>query len=470
MNKVVIIGGGVAGLTAGIYCVKNGLSCEIFEKNAFCGGNLTGWKREGFYIDNCFHWLTGTLPDTELYRIWRDIGMIADRGSLYQPNVFYESVCDGQSIAFSRYPEVTRLNMLKLSPPDADEIDRFIDSVEAVGELMKDKKPSRAIVSIYARYRRLSLCQLSERFRHPLLKKAFTDYFGEYFSAIALIWAYGAFICGNGMIPKGGSRNAAERIESRFVGLGGKLYKGKAVNKIVSNGKRAYGILTEKGEFVRADAVICACDPSVTFGRLLSPDNMPNGFKAVYSDDAVAPAFSSIHAAFSVPANKLPRFGTRIIPCPITNEKKRIIIKEYCYEPSFSPEERCIVQAMLFLNADKSDVWIREKTNREKYSSAKILYADAMKEAISKEFPSLDGDVKLLDAWTPATYHEYFGATHGSYMAFALTPKTPLKRYSCRIKGLHNVFMATQWQCSPGGLPNAARSGKKAAETVKKLF
>jgi hypothetical protein len=55
-------------------------------------------------------------------------------------------------------------------------------------------------------------------------------------------------------------------------------------------------------------------------------------------------------------------------------------------------------------------------------------------------------------------------------MAFALTPKTPLRRYSCRLNGLENVFLATQWQCSPGGLPNAARSGKIAAEAVKKIF
>lgn len=470
MNKVIIIGGGVAGLTAGIYCENNGISCEIFEKNAFCGGNLTGWKRNGFYIDNCFHWLTGTLPDTELYRIWREIGMITDLGSLYQPNVFYESIYNGQSIAFSRYPEVTRLNMLKLSPTDADEIDRFIDSVEAVGELMREKIPSPAIISAYSRYRRLSLGQLSEKFRHPLLKKAFTDYFGEYFSAIALIWAYGAFICGNGMIPRGGSRNAAKRIENRFTELGGRVHTGKTVKKIVLSEKRAYGILMEDGEFVRADAVVCACDPSVTFGRLLSPNNMPRAFRDICSDNTVAPVFSSIHAAFSVSTSKLPRFGTRVIPCPISDDVKRIVIKEYAYETDFSPEGSCVVQAMLFVNSDDSDIWISEKTNREKYSNEKNIYAEAMRNAIMGEFMLSEGDISLLDVWTPATYHEYFGATHGSYMAFALTPKTPLKRYSCRLKGLSNVFMATQWQCSPGGLPNAARSGKQAAEAVRKLF
>ena len=58
----------------------------------------------------------------------------------------------------------------------------------------------------------------------------------------------------------------------------------------------------------------------------------------------------------------------------------------------------------------------------------------------------------------------------GAYMAFALTPETPLRRYTCRVRGLENVFLATQWQCSPGGLPNAARAGKIAADHVASLL
>ena len=57
--KVAIIGGGVAGLTAGIYLQKDGFNVEIFEKCGVVGGNLTGWKRNGYQIDNCIHWLTG---------------------------------------------------------------------------------------------------------------------------------------------------------------------------------------------------------------------------------------------------------------------------------------------------------------------------------------------------------------------------------------------------------------------------
>ena len=52
-EKVVIIGGGVAGLTAGIYARMAGFEAEIYEKNSIPGGECVGWNRKGYHIDNC---------------------------------------------------------------------------------------------------------------------------------------------------------------------------------------------------------------------------------------------------------------------------------------------------------------------------------------------------------------------------------------------------------------------------------
>ena len=468
MKKVIIIGGGVAGLTAGIYCRMNGIECEILEKNKNCGGNLTGWSREGCYIDNCFHWLTGTRPGTELYRIWRDIGMITDHGELYQPTVFYESILDGKSIVFSRYPEVTRLNMLKLSLADAAVIDRFINAVEAVGEFIENGRPSSALAIAYARYRGITLGELGARFKDPLLKLAFTDYFGKEFSAITLIWAYGTFISGNGMIPKGGSKRAAERIESRYIGLGGQIRHSCGVRKIVLDGsKRAKGVITEEGEFIGARAIICACDPSITFGSLLSQDRMNKDFLRVYRNSRIAPRFSSVQAAFAVNFVSA-RFGTRIISCPNLGKRSRLVVKEYGYEERFAPEGSSIIQTMLFVRDNECLDWLSLKADEARYSAEKKRMSEEMRSSLVKMLECSDGDIKCIDAWTPATYHSYFGADHGSYMGFILTPKTPLRGFSCRVQGLDNVFIASQWKRSPGGLPNAARSGRTAAYAVKK--
>ena len=54
-KKIVIIGGGISGLTAGIFALRNGYDATILEKNSSVGGLCTGWNRKGWYIDGCIH-------------------------------------------------------------------------------------------------------------------------------------------------------------------------------------------------------------------------------------------------------------------------------------------------------------------------------------------------------------------------------------------------------------------------------
>ena len=78
MKKVIIIGGGIAGLSAGIYAQQNGFDTEIYEKNPMVGGECTGWDRQGYHIDNCIHWVTGCRPEDEINEVWRNVGAIDD--------------------------------------------------------------------------------------------------------------------------------------------------------------------------------------------------------------------------------------------------------------------------------------------------------------------------------------------------------------------------------------------------------
>lgn len=89
MKKVVIIGGGIAGMTAGVLLQKAGFKTEIYEKNALPGGQCTGWKREGYFIDNCIHWLTGTRPGSALHELWKEIGALGDDVELYEKEMFF---------------------------------------------------------------------------------------------------------------------------------------------------------------------------------------------------------------------------------------------------------------------------------------------------------------------------------------------------------------------------------------------
>lgn len=82
--------------------------------------------------------------------------------------------------------------------------------------------------------------------------------------------------------------------------------------------------------------------------------------------------------------------------------------------------------------------------------------------------PQLSGRLRCIDSWSPATYRRYTGAPTGSYLAFTLPRGRIPTMIPPQIKGLDNVFLATQWQQEPGGLPTAASAGIAAAEAINR--
>ena len=77
-RKVLIIGGGIAGLSAGSYLVRNGYDSEIFEAHTRPGGVCTSWKRGDYIFDYCIHWLVGTSSGTGYDCVWKELGMLED--------------------------------------------------------------------------------------------------------------------------------------------------------------------------------------------------------------------------------------------------------------------------------------------------------------------------------------------------------------------------------------------------------
>ena len=58
-RHVVIVGGGLAGLSAGCYARAAGLLTTVVEHNIALGGVCTAWPRGPYTVDGCIHGLTG---------------------------------------------------------------------------------------------------------------------------------------------------------------------------------------------------------------------------------------------------------------------------------------------------------------------------------------------------------------------------------------------------------------------------
>ena len=144
-KKIVIVGGGIAGLSAGIYGKLAGYDVDIYEKNPIAGGQCMGWNRKGCHIDNCIHWLTGTKKGTTLREVWETVGALDEHTEFADCDSFYTSIKGDFQVTLWKDLERTRAELLRLSPEDAGEIEKFIEHVKYAAECeMPAEKPMDA--------------------------------------------------------------------------------------------------------------------------------------------------------------------------------------------------------------------------------------------------------------------------------------------------------------------------------------
>ena len=480
MAKILIVGAGVSGLSAGIYGCLSGHDVIICERNSSAGGNLTGWWRDGYHIDNCIHWLTGTNKNTATYSIWETLGALDGTPIRYKDSLY--TVEDG-GIGISLKKDLSDLerDMLRISPEDKKEIKRLMGAVMSLrglsgiaGEGANEKITfSAAIGSLpsLAYYYSLSTGALARKFKSPLLGKFIVGFLGEDFGSLALLAVMAAFTSGNGGIPEGGSLAMARRMAKRFLSLGGELRLGARVSRILSDKGRAGPVILSDSERIEADHIIIAADPAAIFGNVISAP-MPRAIKRQYTSRRLK-RFSSYHHAFACDVK--PSFvGDLIIDVP---EKYRsvikssvLILKEFSHEPSFSPSSKTLIQTMSFCDEREAlSVISLYERSKELYCREKEKMAAAVEYLITEKFPELKNSLSLIDSWGPATYKRYTGAPSGAYMASCIPSLYIPKCAPCRVSGFNNLYIATQWQSLPGGLPNAAACGKKAIEEINRV-
>jgi phytoene dehydrogenase-like protein len=489
-KKIIIVGGGISGLTAGIYALKAGFEADIYEKHRIVGGECTGWDREGYHIDNCIHWMMGTTSGTALNKIWKDVGAVGDGVEIIQSDKMYISELDGERITLWKDIERTKQELLALSPQDETEINRLMEyakmaeHVEIPAEkptemwnaidLIKMGIAMKNALKLFKVFEGTDTNDLMDRFKHPLIKCMISDFCTKESLGYSFPMAYGNFTGGDGGIPRGGSREMAFRIQKKFESLGGKVYINADVTKILlANGGNATGIRLADGKEINADYIICACDTDYTFGHLLDRSYIDPILSEMYANRKAYPVYGMFQVAFAVDCDADAIVGDVMLDCRDIQfadwVSNRMSVKNYAYEPGFAPEGKQIVQVLLGLREEAFDYWMELYKNKPEYLSKKEEIANMLQKIIEERFTDYQGKMRILDIWTPVTYHRYCNAYKGYNQSFTITKYSAKNRNpSATIKGIDNVVLAGQWLSPPGGLPGAAIQGKYAIQRILK--
>lgn len=486
-KTIVIIGGGISGLSAGIYAEQHGFHAVIVEKHFIPGGFCTGWDRKGFHIDGCIHWLTGTKENTYLNEMWKQLGAFKGEEDILQLDTWGSFNYNGSVVPFYRDLEKAEKTWNEISPEDKKMIHKFFKivkdfcKVELPLDLPVSMIPLKRLIglglkvfSVWPSYLG-SMHQTTEsfakKFKHPALRFALENVQPGPGNLFSMVYSYSSVVIGDGGIPKGGSKAMALRMADRFTELGGTLLLSSPVNKVIIENNKAKGIELVNGRKIYGDYVVSCLDPNYTLNRLLLGQYSLPLFSKKISNPELYPTPSCVLLGYSIDKsiNVPTPYSFKCEPFYVGGQYiDHITVRPYTYDKEFDRGNKTSMTVLLDQYNFNYDFWKKLRKNPTEYQKYKEDIAKAVTSRIIKHIPEIKDSIECLDVATPITLNRFTNSTRGAYMGFLFTHKKPMFAYNGRVPKLKNFYLSGQWLQAPGGLPLAMTNGKFAIQRICK--
>ena len=486
-KTIVIIGGGVSGLSAGIYAEQHGFHAVILEKNPSVGGMCTGWYRKGYYLDGCIHWLTGTKEGTLLNEMWHNVGAIESQDDiLYLPS-WGTFELNGQSVTLWRDLKRAEKEWIEASPIDKKMIHKFF---KMVSDFTKVELPLDLPVSMMPLHRLLKLgfnvlpvwrsyllsmkqtCEgFASKFKSPLLRYALTTAQPGGGNLFSMIYSYATVVAGDGGVPKGASKPMVERMKEKFLSLGGSLKLNANVESVVIKDDKAIGAKLSNGQIIEGDYVVSCLDANYALKKLLRDQYPLSSFERRFSKPNKHPSPTCVYLCYAVNKdNNIPTpYSFNIEPFDIANHTiDHITVRSYAYDETFARGDKTLMTVLIDQTNLEFPYWRKLAKDRKQYEKYKAYISEEITNKIKEHFPELRDNIELLDVATPYTFNRYVNTSNGVYMGFYFTHHTKMYSHTGELKGLRNFYLSGQWMQGPGGLPIAMTQGKFAIQRICK--
>jgi phytoene dehydrogenase-like protein len=476
-KSILIIGAGVAGLSTGIYGQMNGYQTQIFEMHTLPGGLCTAWKRKGYTIDGCIHWLVGS-GSGNMRQVWEELGAAQGRTMVNHEEYARIIGPDGKVLIF--YTNVDRLerHMLELAPEDAAVIKEFCNGVrvftkidmpigapEWLGDVLK-MLPMVTKMPVLQKYSTITTKAFSERFKNSFLRQAFMQMYGyDDFPVTASMFALAYMHNHNAGYPIGGSLEFARGMEKRYLSLGGKIEYGARVEKILVRDGKAYGIKLADGREYSADVIVSAADGYATIFKMLDGKYADDEIRGYYEKMQIFEPLVQISFGVNRDFSGQPHMVQYMLEKPVQMggvEQKAISFKHYAYDPTLAPEGKTVVEVMM---TSRHAYWKKLAEDPERYETEKKQLALTVMKMLDGYYPGFSDQVEMVDVATPLTYERYTGNWQGSFEGWLITTEVMKNNFKGKamkktLPGLENFYMVGQWVEPGGGLPPAATSGR----------
>ncbi len=527
-ESMLIIGGGLGGLSTGCYAQMNSYQTHILEMHELPGGCCTSWERGDFTFDWCISWLLGSGPGNEMHQIWREIGGL-DGKVVRHPEIFnIVTLSDGRSVRFYSDPDRLEKHLKEVAPSDAKMIEEFCQGLRQfikclkvypflrpVG-LMRPMERWRMLASFIPYFNLIrktistKMTDYSARFKDPLLREAFNFILYEKhpnFPVLPFYFQLAAHATHSAGVPEGGSLGLAKSIEKRFFSLGGRISYNSKVEKILVKDDTAIGVRLTDGREYFADIVVAACDGYSAVMKMLEGRYLNDTYKKLYTDsihkpEMIFPGYFTLFLGLKKDFPNGEYCTTYLI------EKELAALLPGIRHPSINVQFRSALypelapknQAMIYLSyfcdigpwreQVEGDEQVSRKSRGQEihtlpvrrgqnYHALKKKTAELLIDFLDQKIPGLKDAIIIRDITTPLTQVRYTSNYDGSVLGWqpfvesGESLEEEVKRHGPGLVGLKNFYFSGVW-ATTGGLIRAATAGRHVMQFIcrddKKTF
>ena len=485
-NSVIIIGAGLAGLSAGCYAQMNGYRTRIFEHHTTPGGVATAWKREGYLIDGGIHFLMGHKPGQSNYELYRELGTAQANRFLDLP-IYGRFMDEGTGNSVEVTQDLNRLahDLKRFSPADAWTIDDLIAGARAMqgldmGEMGMSKphelmgpvdqikeiwKMRRVVKYLTGRYGK-SVADYVQTVHDPWLREVIRNLFLPEVPVWFLFMLLGLLADGQMGLLEGGSFNFVLPIEKRYNDLGGEITYKATVEQILVESKRAVGVRLADGSEHRADVVVSAADGYSTIFKMLGGRYVNENIESRYRRWQLIRPLVMVNLGVAREFRDEPWLSIIMLEHPFTAVNRAIgglVIRIFNYSDKFAPRGKTVIQVSF---ETEWESWKHLRKDWPRYRAEKQRVTGEVLRRLEAHYPGISSLVEMTDVATPYTTWRYTRNHQGAYEGWLPAPEVINTRLEKTLPGLANFYMAGQWVTPGGGVPPCLYSGRHVAQML----
>ncbi|HKJ68915.1 MAG TPA: phytoene desaturase family protein [bacterium] len=485
-KKVIVIGGGLAGLSSALRLAKTGFDVTLFEQNRSLGGKMNERRLNGYRFDTGPSLLTMPFVVDELLQC---IGAAPPDALTYTP---LEPLCRyrfaDKTVFDARLdPMQMEAEVRRVAPDEVSAYHRFLRYSRRIFNHTADLFLWNPIHEMDVAHLPLYMKSLLRLHRIDPLRTVHTAV-ASHFQDPNLIQLFDRYATYNGSDPyqapatlniipyvefglggfyiSGGMYRLVRVLEQQAPSLGVNIYRSSRVEKILQNQGRVTGVRVG-GDAHPADYVICNVDVATAYRQLLegaprqqrkvaAQEPSLSGLVFFWGKRGVTPGLRHHNIFFSNDYRR--EFHQLFQELQAPDDPTVYVAISSKTDPGDAPAGRenwFVLVNMPYLNDSQDWPQIVEKTRQQVFRKLTAHGID------------IAGKIEMEEILTPQDFYRLYGSNRGSiYGVSSNSRTTAFQRHPNRSRDIRGLYFAGGSVHPGGGIPLVLLSGRMTANLI----